>query len=579
MLDHILGKPSANIRRFQTTTITLLTILLLRRKRAPWGLKWLHRYDYKQSIWRVIIGWSTLLYVLKHLDDLLGLNAPEPLREYYSRSFYRACWIMTSLDAGFWTAMSIRPKILRDVTSLVFSLYYLVFYNRALEKVRKIRALITIDQLRVSWNKGHDHPVLRFFRYLHSYKLTIDKHVVIPSSSGHMEDGLLPANCHVYYAGERKTFESNRFIILNFPGSGFVSMAPSCHKDYLSAWAHKTQATIVSIDYAKAPEYPYPYAIDQSFEVYKELINSNGRCIGLNLPLGERQFPPVYFMCGEKDPMVDDTVIFATRIRRAKEKKANKPTAAVNKNGGLSSSSPPPHSHVDSSKGQGSSSPSYHDYKSSILYSRRHSQPRVIPSLNSSTQFYIGSTDVSDDEDHHLSNNAGTTSKGGHLLPASLRMSQFPHHLPNGTHNKKETADEGEEPVIIKVKLLAGMSHAFMQMYSLLPESKSVANTLGDWLCELLYGEHSITAYSRCASHINVASNPASKSALQGDDDDDDEDDEEEVRPMENEAIAQDSEDSKSIFDKGLVDKNGIELISAANMVRRRGHGLANPLN
>lgn len=32
------------------------------------------------------------------------------------------------------------------------------------------------------------------------------------------------------------------------------------------------------------------------------------------------QFPKTYMICGEKDPLVDDTVIFAGRIRQAKRK-------------------------------------------------------------------------------------------------------------------------------------------------------------------------------------------------------------------------------------------------------------------
>lgn len=32
------------------------------------------------------------------------------------------------------------------------------------------------------------------------------------------------------------------------------------------------------------------------------------------------QFPKTYMMCGEKDPLVDDTVIFAGRIRQARRK-------------------------------------------------------------------------------------------------------------------------------------------------------------------------------------------------------------------------------------------------------------------
>lgn len=38
------------------------------------------------------------------------------------------------------------------------------------------------------------------------------------------------------------------------------------------------------------------------------------------------QFPKLYMMCGEKDPFVDDTVIFAGRIRQAKRNNSHKRT-------------------------------------------------------------------------------------------------------------------------------------------------------------------------------------------------------------------------------------------------------------
>ncbi|KAJ1818837.1 hypothetical protein LPJ60_004106 [Coemansia sp. RSA 2675] len=775
MLDHILGKPSANIRRTQALGFAFLAALLLRRKEAPWGLRWLALWERRVPAWKALIGWSALLYLLKHMDDLLGLNAPEPLREYYSRSFYRTTWVFTALDAGFWTAMSVRPKGLRDVLSLVFSLYYLVFTNRAIEKVRKVRALITIDHMRVSWNKGVDNPLLRFVRRLHSSRLTVHRVVELPlrehgdsdgcSSGGRLSEAadLEPAKCHVLYAGDPDTFSSNRHIVLNYPGGGFVSMGPECHMDYLSAWAERTGAIVVSVDYAKAPEYPYPYAIDQCYEVYRSLVQTNGRCIGLDLsePLrivlagdsaggnitasvmfrileapdqlrvpegivfiygcfnidirawmtrdetrmllgaaavdsphippqqqpasqsGGRQqslvavrdhlhhvsplavtnlddgyqqrkfrlgrkkpvyiddrvrvvrktpgdsaessdvaeqsaknaseaqsrsvgyvpltmtssftyfndqvlspemmramvimyigpngrpnfrtdyylspivapdhllerFPPVYFMCGEKDPMVDDTVLFAARIRNAKQK--------TRCPGGE-----PPSEVVPGKVHE------YRDYRSSKLYSRRHSQP---PSASSgrggSTQFYIGSTDVSDNDDEQAA---------AMPLPPSLRMSQIPARAATAT--TAEQPGGGSRPVI-KVKLLAGMSHGFMQMYSLLPESKSVANTLGDWLGELLFGDHTITPYSRCASAVNVPLSPdrsSSSSRRHG---------RKQSVSVQYHVIpptpplSAELAEVKSIFARGDIDRHGIEIVSAANMVRRRGHGLADPLN
>ncbi|KAJ2582001.1 hypothetical protein GGH95_001773 [Coemansia sp. RSA 1836] len=830
MLDHILGKPSANIRRTQALGFAFLAALLLRRKEAPWGLRWLARWERRVPAWKALIGWSALLYILKHMDDLLGLNAPEPLREYYSRSFYRTTWVFTALDAGFWTAMAIRPKPLRDVLSLLFSLYYLVFTNRAIEKVRKVRALITIDHLRVSWNKGVDNPLLRLVRRLHSSRLTIHRIVALPppeeQSASNAEDGdssssrskraslseaadLEPAKCHVLYAGDPATFASNRHIVLNYPGGGFVSMGPECHMDYLSAWAERTGAVVVSVDYAKAPEYPYPYAIDQCYEVYRSLVQTNGRCIGLDLdadaaplrivlagdsaggnitasvmfrileapdqlrvpegivfiygcfnidirawmtrdetrmllgadpllrhsatdittaaaataaaaassssssslvavrdhlhhisPLavtnlddgyqqrkfrlgrskpvyiddrvrvvrktpgdaseegGERhnaekssidgvgyvpltmtssftyfndqvlspemmramvimyigpngrpnfrtdyylsptvapdhlleRFPPVYFMCGEKDPMVDDTVIFAARIRNAKQKKQRNSSGNDDNGSATTRKNGAEHLVVPGKVHE------YRDYRSSKLYSRRHSQPS-----SPATQFYIGSTDVSDNDDDQPASVGAANTGGMPPLPASLRMSQFPAAtpppapLPLPPQPLSSSLPPSLNRPVIKVKLVAGMSHGFMQMYSLLPESKSVANTLGDWLGELLFGDHTITPYSRCASAVAVNSNMAAVSSPG---------EHESSRGRRRKATpvsvqynvlpptplspsppsplslsSLGSVETKSIFARGDIDRHGIEIVSAANMVRRRGHGLADPLN
>ena len=39
------------------------------------------------------------------------------------------------MDAGFATAMAIRPRWLRDICSILFSAYYILYANEADEKV------------------------------------------------------------------------------------------------------------------------------------------------------------------------------------------------------------------------------------------------------------------------------------------------------------------------------------------------------------------------------------------------------------------------------------------------------------
>jgi len=63
------------------------------------------------------------------------LNGNQFQLAQYSPSYYRATWIATGLDAGFATAMAIRPKWLRDMCSILFSAYYIIYANEADEKV------------------------------------------------------------------------------------------------------------------------------------------------------------------------------------------------------------------------------------------------------------------------------------------------------------------------------------------------------------------------------------------------------------------------------------------------------------
>jgi hypothetical protein len=75
------------------------------------------------------------LYIARNFAKLFNLESPEPLANLYNRSYFRATWVMTALDAGFWTAMRIKKKSLRDACSILFTIYYLFSAERADEKV------------------------------------------------------------------------------------------------------------------------------------------------------------------------------------------------------------------------------------------------------------------------------------------------------------------------------------------------------------------------------------------------------------------------------------------------------------
>lgn len=220
------------------------------------------------------------LYICRNFAKLFGLESPEPLANLYTRSYFRATWINTALDAGFWTAMKIRRKWIRDLASIVFTAHYLIAAEQADEKVRKVRGMLTVDHLRVSWNKSTT-PYLSFITRVMRPKLTRYPPRAIriprPTESSYKE----PVNAWLYFDGPLSALRNHTKVILDYPGGGYVAMNPRHHDDKLMAWSGRTGLPVLSLDYRKAPEYPYPYALNECYDVYHTLVVTQGQCIGL----------------------------------------------------------------------------------------------------------------------------------------------------------------------------------------------------------------------------------------------------------------------------------------------------------
>ncbi|KAI2885020.1 hypothetical protein CBS11852_8488 [Aspergillus niger] len=284
MIDHVLGRPSTKFRKIQVLAVLVFwsTYLLRGNKNGPPFIRKISsRLSKKLSVWQTTVLVFLWLYICRNFAKIVGLECPEPLANLYSRSFFRATWITTGLDAGFWTAMGIKPKWLRDIASLVFSGYYLIAAEQADEKVRRVRATLTVEHMRVSWNKSTT-PYLWALAKLGRPRLTKYPPRAIriprPASSIYKE----PTNAWLYFDGSLAALRDQTCIVLDIPGGGFVSMSPRHSEDRLLAWAARTKVPVLSLDYKKAPEYPYPYALNECYDVYHSIVSTRGRCLGLN---------------------------------------------------------------------------------------------------------------------------------------------------------------------------------------------------------------------------------------------------------------------------------------------------------
>ncbi|KAI9848965.1 MAG: hypothetical protein M1837_005854 [Sclerophora amabilis] len=233
------------------------------------------------TAWQQLVITLLWLYVSRNFGKLLSLECPEPLANLYTRSYFRATWVTTALDAGFWTAMRIRQKWLRELSSIVFTVYYLFAAEQADEKVRKVRGTLTVDHLRVSWNKSTT-PYLSFITKVLRPRFTRYPPRAIriprPRESAYEES----VNAWLYFDGPISALKNHTKIVLDIPGGGFVAMNPRTSDDKLLAWAGKSGVPVLSLDYKKAPEHPYPYALNECYDVYHTLVDSRGRCIGLS---------------------------------------------------------------------------------------------------------------------------------------------------------------------------------------------------------------------------------------------------------------------------------------------------------
>ncbi|KAL2113123.1 hypothetical protein VUR80DRAFT_5202 [Thermomyces stellatus] len=284
MLDHVLGRPSTKSRRLQVLAVlSFWSFYLFRGNRhgPPFARSISRLLSRRLTAWQTVAVTMLYFYAAHNFSTLVGLAAPDPMSNMYDAAFFRATWVLTALDAGFWTAMRIRSRRLRDLASIVFSVFYLFAAEKADEKVRKVRGMITVEHLRVSWNKGTT-PYLQFFQSLTRPRFTRwpPRAVRIPRPAESDYDE--PVSAWLYYDGPVADLAHHDKVILDIPGGGFVAMNPRCNDDKLFCWAAKTGLPVLAVDYKKAPEFPYPHAINECFDVYTTIMKSRGRCLGMS---------------------------------------------------------------------------------------------------------------------------------------------------------------------------------------------------------------------------------------------------------------------------------------------------------
>jgi len=237
----------------------------------------LRRYTPLQLVLALLI----LVHLRDNLSVLLGLNAPhhslvmEP-DVAYSRNFSRVRMMLTSLDAATLSVQKVRFPVLRHGLMLLLAGYYTFNFRRAENKVEAFRRSMTHESIRACWEKGGT-PVLAAVDRLTRKRCEVELELIpIRSPDGH------DIETRLFYNKPLSSLASERALLLDFPGGGFIAMSPRHHADYLSFWARTLDLPVLSVNYRKAPEHPFPCGFEDAWYVYKAIVDSNGGVLGMN---------------------------------------------------------------------------------------------------------------------------------------------------------------------------------------------------------------------------------------------------------------------------------------------------------
>lgn len=269
-----------NRKRVLTVALFWYLVSVLGPRRGPPGFEKFNKWATRQfTAWQLSLLTLVGYYVVRNIDAILNLHPKQSRHKMYEPQFEMAATVMNACNAGFSTAKTIAPKIFRDLASLVFSVYYIFTPDHALEKVRRFNENPSVEGIRTTF-EIMSNPYLGLVARAKRPKIVncgIDFTIPRPKGSVYLS----PINVTLWYDKPLSELKSEKKVIFHIHGGGFLSNNPTLHADSLIAWAKYTRVPIISIDYHLAPEYPFPYGIDECFDAYKAIVESRGLCIGI----------------------------------------------------------------------------------------------------------------------------------------------------------------------------------------------------------------------------------------------------------------------------------------------------------
>lgn len=94
----------------------------------------------------------------------------------------------------------------------------------------------------------------------------------IPDSISIEQQSLGQFNAEWIVSSKNEAHTNNK-VVLYLHGGGYLACSPVTHRNLTTRLSRYAQSRIFAVNYRKAPEYPYPYALNDAIHAYEFLLN------------------------------------------------------------------------------------------------------------------------------------------------------------------------------------------------------------------------------------------------------------------------------------------------------------------
>eukprot|EP00002_Diphylleia_rotans_P040965 TRINITY_DN984_c0_g1_i1.p1 TRINITY_DN984_c0_g1~~TRINITY_DN984_c0_g1_i1.p1 ORF type:complete len:584 (-),score=127.55 TRINITY_DN984_c0_g1_i1:2193-3944(-) len=179
--------------------------------------------------------------------------------------------------------------ITRGLMTIFSSIYYFFRPERSAQKAMLMTTQPDIHYCRALWDLP-DTPIMKLVSPVVLPSVTTNMEFCVETASGHYVSARLisPFKHKVMSAlksgpATQEQLDLTKMpwrlselpetpLIVHFHGGGFMAMSPASHQTYTRRWVNQTNLPLVSVDYRKAPEHPYPAAHFDCISFYQWLL-------------------------------------------------------------------------------------------------------------------------------------------------------------------------------------------------------------------------------------------------------------------------------------------------------------------